>query len=149
MFVSDIHGNVEVLEELIQIFEEEKADKLIMLGDTSASNQTDNEAIASILNQMAAKIEVILGNCDNLMLEDRLDVPMYDIDNLNLGDNTITITHGHRYNMYDLPPFARKHFYSRAYTCANAQRRKRNHICESWQCFSSERNGFKMLSFGG
>ena len=65
MFVSDIHGNVEILQELIQIFEEEKADKLIILGDTSASNNIDNEEIASILNRMATKIEVIMGNCDN------------------------------------------------------------------------------------
>ena len=120
MFVSDIHGNVDILQELIKIFEEEKADKLIILGDTSASNNPDNEEIASILNHMATRIEVIAGNCDNLMLEDRLDVPMYDIDNLSIGDNTITITHGHRYNMYDMPPYARKYFYSGAYSCANA-----------------------------
>ncbi len=137
MFVSDIHGNIEILQELIQIFEEEGADKLIILGDTSASNTIDNEEIATILNHMATKIEVMMGNCDNLMLEDRLDVPMYDIDNISIGTNTITITHGHRYNMYDLPPFARKYFYSRAHACTNVKRGKRNHLCKSRKCLAS------------
>ena len=40
MFISDIHGKVELLEKCMKIFEDEKADKLIILGDTSSS--TDN-----------------------------------------------------------------------------------------------------------
>ena len=105
MFVSDIHGNIDVLENIIKIFEEEKADKLIILGDTSASNLEDNEIIANMLNNMSDKLEVIEGNCDNNMLLDRLNFEAFDIDNLYLGENIITITHGNGYNMYNLPPF--------------------------------------------
>ena len=105
MFVSDIHGNVDILQEIIRVFERENADKLVILGDTSASNSLDNEEIASMLNEIKSKIEIIRGNCDNLMLEERLDLPMYDTDNLYIGENVITITHGHHYNMYDLPPY--------------------------------------------
>ncbi len=105
IFASDIHGNVDVLKVIISLFEKEQADKLILLGDTSAYNIEDNEEIAGILNGIKEKLEMIIGNCDNLILEEKLDIPMYDIDNLYLGKNVITITHGNRYNMYDLPPF--------------------------------------------
>ena len=51
MFVSDIHGSVDRFEEILQIFENEKADKLVLLGDTAASmSKSDNEQIAEILN---------------------------------------------------------------------------------------------------
>lgn len=105
IFVSDIHGNVDILKRVVSLIDEEHADKLILLGDTAASNIEDNEEIAKILNSIKTKIEIIVGNCDNLFLEDKLEIPMYDIDNLTLGKNTITFTHGNRYNMYDLPPF--------------------------------------------
>ena len=105
IFASDIHGNVEILEKIVNLLNEEQADKLILLGDTSAYNLEDNIKIADVLNSVKSKLEIIIGNCDNMMLEDRLELPTYDIDNLYLGKNVITITHGHKYNMYDLPPF--------------------------------------------
>lgn len=105
IFASDIHGNIEILEKVVSLLDKEQADKLVLLGDTSASNTYDNERIAEILNSIKSKLEVIIGNCDNILLEDKLELPMYDIDNLYIGKNIVTITHGHRYNMYDLPPF--------------------------------------------
>ena len=105
MFVSDIHGNVDMLKEIVRIFQKEEADKLILLGDTAASNFNDNDEIAFLLNAMRTKVELIRGNCDNMMLEERLQMEMYDTDNLYIGNLVITITHGHRYNMYDLPPY--------------------------------------------
>ena len=105
IFVSDIHGNVEILKQIVNLIDIEAADKLIILGDTSSSYDEDNKEIAEILNSLKNKIEIISGNCDNLMLEEKLEMPMYDIDNLYIGKNIITITHGNRYNMYDLPPF--------------------------------------------
>ena len=104
MFVSDIHGNVERLEEIIEIMNKENANKLVILGDT-ASHVDDgiNERLAELLNNMKDKIEVIRGNCDTRRFEEKLEFEMFDMDNLYANGRFVTITHGHYYNCYQLP----------------------------------------------
>ena len=104
MFVSDIHGNVDRFNEVIDIFKNEKADKLVILGDTSAAmSKSDNEQISEILNNMKGKIEVIRGNCDTRDFEELLDFEIFDMDNLYVNGKVVSITHGHYYNCYNLP----------------------------------------------
>ena len=105
MFVSDIHGDISRFEEVINIFKNENADKLIILGDT-ASQYDDHDSIymADILNSMSSKVEVIRGNCDTYEFENHLKFPIFDLDNLYISNRVITITHGHYYNSMELPP---------------------------------------------
>lgn len=104
LFVSDIHGNVDKLNEILKIFEKEKADRLVLLGDTSSyESRNDNEIIAGLLNKMKNRIEVIRGNCDVRSFEELLDFEIYDMDNLYINKKFVTVTHGHYYNMYNLP----------------------------------------------
>ena len=104
MFVSDIHGNVDRFNEVLEIFANEKADKLVFLGDTSASmSKCDNEHISEKLNSMKSKIEVIRGNCDVRDFEEMLDFEIFDMDNLYINGKIVSITHGHYYNCYNLP----------------------------------------------
>ncbi|MBQ8298681.1 MAG: phosphodiesterase [Clostridia bacterium] len=104
IFVSDIHGNVEKFREVIRIFKEENADKLVFLGDTSSEySKTSDEEIADILNSMKRDVHVIRGNCDTRRFEELLEFEMYGLDNLYVNGKFVTITHGHYYNMYSLP----------------------------------------------
>ena len=104
MFISDIHGNVNDLEECINVFKKEKADRLIILGDTvSSTNMEDTQKIAQILNFMKDKIEVIRGNCDNYDFEEKLEVELFDIDTLYINGKFVTVAHGHHANAYELP----------------------------------------------
>lgn len=106
MFVSDIHGSVEKLRECIRIFEDEKADKLVFLGDTGAQvDRTSNEKIAEILNKIKDKIQLIRGNCDTTDFEELLEFKLLNMDNLYMNGIFVTITHGHNYNCYDLPNY--------------------------------------------
>ena len=75
MFVSDIHGDLEIFEEIIEIFNKEKADCLVILGDTSAGyyNEENNKEIADVLNSMGNKVELIRGNCDSYDFEELLE----------------------------------------------------------------------------
>ena len=85
MFISDIHGNIEYLEKYIEIFEEKKYDKLIILGDTSGGYYGDKDYfIAEILNNMENKVEVIRGNCDSYDFEDMLEFEVFEDDTLPL-----------------------------------------------------------------
>ena len=104
MFISDIHGSVNALEECINVFEKEEADRLIILGDTvSPTNKDDTEKIVKILNSMKDKIEVIRGNCDNYDFEEMLEMEVFDIDTLYINGKFVTIAHGHNANAYELP----------------------------------------------
>lgn len=104
MFISDVHGNVENLEECIKIFESEKADKLVILGDTSAKmSESDNFLISDILNNLKEKVEIIRENCDTYEFEELLETKMLGMDNLYINGKFVTVTHGHYYNQYELP----------------------------------------------
>jgi len=104
MFVSDIHGNVDRFNEVLEIFNKEKADKIIILGDTAASmSKSDNEEISEQLNDMKSKVELIRGNCDTRDFEEMLDFEIFDMDNLYANGKIVSITHGHYYNYYNLP----------------------------------------------
>lgn len=104
MFVSDIHGSIEKLEEIVEIFNKENANKLVILGDTASHiDEVTNEKIADLLNSLKGKIEVVRGNCDTRSFEEKLEFEMFDMDNLYVNGKFVTITHGHYYNCYDLP----------------------------------------------
>ena len=104
MFISDVHGNIEQLEKCLMAFEKEKADKLVILGDTSAYMDEDaNNIIAEILNNLKRKLVVIRGNCDSSDFEEKLNFEIFDMDNLYINKKFVTITHGHYYNCYNLP----------------------------------------------
>lgn len=81
VFVSDIHGSVEGLRKVIDIYKKENVDKLVILGDTASSmNAEDNRELAQMLNGMKNNVEVIRGNCDTISFEEMLDFEMYDMD---------------------------------------------------------------------
>ncbi len=105
MFISDVHGNIEMMQKCLEIFEKEKADMLILLGDTSGGfyNEDNDYYMAEILNSLGKRVEVIRGNCDTSDFEDELNNDMYDDDILFINGKTISIEHGHRHNMYRLP----------------------------------------------
>ncbi len=99
IFVSDIHGNVDGLERVIEILKNEQADRLIILGDTANSyDEIENEKICDILNSIKDKVEVIRGNCDTISFEDKLEFEIFDDDVLYVNGKSIAITHGHRYH---------------------------------------------------
>ncbi|MBQ6860377.1 MAG: phosphodiesterase [Clostridia bacterium] len=105
IFVSDIHGNVERFKEVLEIFEKEKADRLVVLGDTSAYlSKSSDEEMAELINSLKDKIEIIRGNCDTKNLEELLNREMYDMDNLYINGHFVSITHGHYFNFSNLPP---------------------------------------------
>ena len=106
MFVSDIHGNIKIFEEIIEIYNKEEADKLIFLGDIGAGyfDEENNQMIADIINSMGNKVELIRGNCDSSDFEDLIKQEIFDDDILYINGKFVSIAHGHKYNTYRLPP---------------------------------------------
>ena len=124
MVISDIHGGVKYLKKALEKFEEEKAERLLVLGDfTSYLNSTSNIEIAEMLNEMANKICAVRGNCDSEFFEGELSFELMDIRHINVNDKVVTLTHGHIYNKYNLPEYYGDIFLNGHIHCGTIEKR--------------------------
>lgn len=113
MVISDIHGGIEYLNKALEKYQEEKADRLIILGDFSGYfNSSSDYEVAEILNKFKGEITAVRGNCDNEGFEEMLNFKLMDIRHINLNGQVITLTHGHLYNKYSLPEYCGEIFLS-------------------------------------
>lgn len=112
LFASDIHGSRYFCEKLADIYEKERADKLVLLGDllyhgarNDLTYQYNTKTVASILNGMKDNILCVRGNCDSEVDQMVLEFPiMADYSTMYLGETMLFLTHGHIYNPNRLPP---------------------------------------------
>lgn len=111
MIISDIHGSYDDLRRVIDIYEEEKCEKLILLGDllyhgprNPLPEGYNPRSVAFLLNQYKDKIIAVRGNCDAEVDQMVLDFPMRaDYLELYMDGHRFFITHGHLYNEDQLP----------------------------------------------
>ena len=102
LIISDIHGDIESLDLIIEKITKFKIDKLIILGDL-CSYYSSSFDIADKLDSLKPMIEVVKGNCDTDEFINYFGIDMPIIKNISLNNKMITITHGHIYNQYNLP----------------------------------------------
>ena len=114
MCISDIHGNIDCLKKALDRFSQEKADKLIILGDFSGYGflSSSDFEVAEILNNMAGSIIAVKGNCDSQRADDLFNFALPYTRDISFNNITITITHGHIYNRNNLPESCGKIFIS-------------------------------------
>ncbi len=111
MIVSDIHGSLNDLKRVLDIYEEENMDKLILLGDllyhgprNPLPEGYNPKEVAILLNQYKDKIVAVRGNCDAEVDQMVLDFPMRaDYAELYIDDHRFFVTHGHLYNEDYMP----------------------------------------------
>ena len=111
MFASDIHGSAYYTQKLIDIYGDEKAEKLILLGDILYHGPRNDlpygyepKKVYELLNQISSEILCVRGNCDSEVDQMVLDFPiMADYMIMYLNGRMIFITHGHIYNREVLP----------------------------------------------
>lgn len=112
MFASDIHGSAYYCRKMLQVFEESKADRLILLGDIlyhGPRNDLPKEyapkEVIAMLNAVKQKILCVRGNCDTEVDQMVLEFPILaDYAVLVLNGLTFYATHGHVFNENALPP---------------------------------------------
>lgn len=107
---SDLHGSFLYGKELIDRFLEEKGDELILLGDlyyhgprNPLPEGYDPMALAGFLNSYKERLTVIKGNCDSEVDEMISDFKFLDTRTVDYGAVKLTLTHGHRYDINNLP----------------------------------------------
>lgn len=112
---SDIHGSSYYCKELLKAFENEKADKILLLGDIlyhGPRNDLPKEycpkEVIALLNPLKDKILCVRGNCDTEVDQMVLEFPVLsDYALLYVDGVTVFATHGHIYSEEKLPPISR------------------------------------------
>jgi len=97
---------------MLEAFEREKADRLLLLGDIlyhGPRNDLPREyapkEVLAMLNGMKDRILCVRGNCDTEVDQMVLEFPiMADYAVVMIGNHIIYATHGHNYNETNLPP---------------------------------------------
>ncbi len=103
---SDIHGSINWAQKIIDRFHEEKADKLLLLGDLLYHGPRNDlpgdyrpKKVIELLNSEAHNIIAVRGNCDTEVDQMVLEFPiMADYAYIISGETVIFATHGHKYN---------------------------------------------------
>ena len=112
VIASDIHGSAYYCNRLLEAFQQEQADRLLLLGDILYHGPRNDlprdyapKEVLAALNTMASKIFCVRGNCDTEVDQMVLSFPILaDYCVLTAGNRLIYATHGHNHNLQALPP---------------------------------------------
>lgn len=110
-FISDIHGSYHYLKKALECFNEEKANTIILLGDSLYHGPRNPlpldynpQQVATLLNQYKNIIISVRGNCDSEVDQMLIKYPMMsDYSYILYGDRRIFLSHGHLYSAENLP----------------------------------------------
>lgn len=132
---SDIHGSAFYCKKMLEAFEKENADRILLLGDIlyhGPRNDLPEEyapkKVIDLLNPLKDKILCVEGNCDSFVDQMVLKFPIqaqYAV--FCIKNRLIYATHGHIFNTDKLPPIQRGDILLHGHT----------HI-PSWENFGNE-----------
>ena len=109
---SDIHGSAWYCRKMLEAYEREQGDRLLLLGDIlyhGPRNDLPREyapkEVIAMLNDRKDEIYAVRGNCEAEVDQMVLEFPVLaDYFLLPVGEKMIYATHGHIYNEKNLPP---------------------------------------------
>ena len=115
MIASDIHGSAYWCKKMLEAFEQNGAERLILLGDIlyhGPRNDLPKEyapkQVIAMLNPLKDKLLCVRGNCDTEVDQMVLDFPvMAEYAYICCDNLRIFATHGHKYNCTNLPPLSK------------------------------------------
>ena len=112
MIASDLHGSAYYTRQLLDCFALEGAERLILLGDLLYHGPRNDlprdyapKEVISLLNGVKNRLFCVRGNCDTEVDQMVLDFPiMADYAVFPVEDRLMYVTHGHVFNLDNLPP---------------------------------------------
>lgn len=112
MIASDIHGSAYYCRKMLEAYDREGAQRLLLLGDIlyhGPRNDLPREyapkEVLRLLNERKQEIFCVRGNCDTEVDQMVLQFPILaDYCILVEHGRLIYATHGHRFNLQNLPP---------------------------------------------
>ena len=111
MIISDIHGSLTCLEDVLKYYDEFGCEKLLILGDelyhgprNSIPEGYDGIGVAARLNTMKDVIVACRGNCEAEVDQMLLEYPcMADYELVEVNGRRVMLSHGHLFKEDTLP----------------------------------------------
>ena len=137
MIASDIHGAAGNCGELLDAFDREKADRLLLLGDILYHGPRNDlpdgyapKEVIALLNARKSDLLCVRGNCDTEVDQMVLEFPILaDYALLEADGMRIYATHGHIYHPDHLPPLQKGDVLLYGHTHIPAWDRKEGILC--------------------
>ena len=112
MVASDIHGSAYYCKKMLEAFDREQAERLLLLGDilyhgprNDLPKEYDPKEVIKMLNERKNRIFCVRGNCDTEVDQMVLEFPILaDYAIIPTADHLIYAAHGHHFNLKQLPP---------------------------------------------
>ena len=112
LIASDIHGDLESAQLVIEAFKKEGADRILLLGDILYHGPRNDlpktyapKAVTELLNANKDILLTVRGNCDTEVDQMVLNFPILaDYAYIELDGLSVFATHGHHHNTTTLPP---------------------------------------------
>ena len=111
MVASDIHGSAYYCKKMLEAFDREQAERLLLLGDilyhgprNDLPKEYDPKEVIKMLNERKNRIFCVRGNCDTEVDQMVLEFPILaDYAIIPTADHLIYAAHGHHFNLKQLP----------------------------------------------
>lgn len=112
LIASDVHGDFESAEIVVNKLKKEGCDRILFLGDILYHGPRNDlprdyapKEVIAMLNERKSDILCVRGNCDTEVDQMVLEFPILaDYAILPIGKNMIFATHGHNHNCEKIPP---------------------------------------------
>ena len=112
MIASDIHGSALYCRQMLEAYEREGAERLLLLGDILYHGPRNDlpdryapKEVLAMLNEVREELFCVRGNCDTEVDQMVLSFPVLaDYAVFWLGGRLVYATHGHHYNSQTPPP---------------------------------------------
>lgn len=108
LIVSDIHGASDSAKTICEVFEKEKCDYILLLGDilyhgprNDLPNNYCPKEVIKLLNNYSDKIIAIKGNCEAEVDSMVLSFKINDYLDMNINDLKCHLEHGHHLDLYN------------------------------------------------
>lgn len=95
MVASDLHGSLVALERTLQIMNEIKVDKLLLLGDVFGTNANE---MVELLNGISNKLTIVRGNNDWYLELENAKFEIFNQTYENINGKIAFLSHGHKLN---------------------------------------------------
>ena len=136
LIYSDIHGDLDSMEKVLKAYNEEKADKILILGDLLYHGPRNDlpstyapKKVIELLNNNKEQLFTVRGNCDTEVDQMVLNFPILaDYAILYLGGHRVYITHGHNFGENNPPQMRDGDILMNGHTHVPACRNKDNFL---------------------
>ena len=137
MIASDLHGSARYCDELLEAFERERAERLVLLGDLLYHGPRNDlpeayapKKVLAALNGIRDRILCVRGNCDTEVDQMVLAFPILADYALLCADGIrMYATHGHVYSPDHLPPLQKGDLLLYGHTHIPAWERRDGILC--------------------